>query len=57
MILGRRDWQVAEPVVSEYGGGAVGVGTGWRAADGAEDAHRVRQRAPGTVLHWIYLEG
>lgn len=32
------------------------VGTGWRAADGVEDAHGVGQRAPGAVFHWVYLE-
>lgn len=32
------------------------VGTGWRATDGVEDAHRVGQSAPCTVFHWVYLE-
>lgn len=43
-------------VMSEDGGGAMGVGTGWCATDGVEDAHRVRQRAPCTVFYWVYLE-
>lgn len=42
---------------SEYGGGAVWVGTSRRATDGVEDAHGVGQRAPRAVLHWVYLEG
>lgn len=42
--------------MSEDGGGAMGVGTGWCATDGVEDAHRVRQGAPCTVFYWVYLE-
>lgn len=32
------------------------VGTGWCASDGVEDAHRSRQIAPWTIVHWVYLE-
>ena len=42
--------------MSEDGGGAMWVGTGWCATDGVEDAHRVGQSAPCAVLHWVYLE-
>lgn len=38
------------------GGGAMRVGTGWRATDGVEDAHRVGQSAPRPILHGVYLE-
>lgn len=34
----------------------MSVGTGWRAADGVEDAHRVGQSAPHAVFHGIDLE-
>lgn len=42
--------------MSEYGGGAMWVGTGWRATNSVEDAYRVGQSAPRAVLHWVYLE-
>lgn len=54
MVNKARVW--CEASVSEYGGGAMCVGTGWCATDGVEDAHRVRQSVSCTVLYWINLE-